>query len=347
MNKVRTCLMLLCGAYGLIFCASHARALQACDPSLGTDAQRKMFRKALRRHVPLLKFNQDENYFPLSVRAITNNSGNQLIRVVEGENNDRLLAKRPTNGNVPTLRITFLRNIYPQLREPSLERDYVVEQHGENEQEDYQEDAKRLQADKDYRDRVYGRICYMSQDGKTIAWLQYWFFYYYNDFRYSDDRYGLHEGDWEMVQIRLNPDAKPTHAVYAQHDEGSWCSWLEMNPAGDHPVVYVARGSHASYFQLGSHTLDLDFPFIGQIVRDQANGDGKIIGGPGRRFRLRTIGVNSPPWLNWEGHWGGTREREGSHPADADSPRGPKFQGHGKWFDPEAFYRSVQGKQCR
>jgi hypothetical protein len=49
----------------------------------------------------------------------------------------------------------------------------------------------------------------MSDGGETIAWLQYWFSYYYNDFRYNDDAYGLHEGDWEMVQISLNSDANP------------------------------------------------------------------------------------------------------------------------------------------
>jgi hypothetical protein len=353
MNKARTLLMLLCGACGLFFCAPRAMSRQVgiagSVPSAGvevTKEERKLFNKALRRHVPILKFHREEKFFPLSVRAITNNPGNRLIRVVEGENNDRLLARFPASGDVPKLRITFLRDIYPVLGEPSLERDRVVEQHGEDAQKDYEADADRFQQNSNYSDRVYGRVYYMSEGGKTTAWLQYWLFYYYNDFRFGGEAFGLHEGDWEMVQIKLNSEAEPIRAVYAQHRGGSACSWREMNPAGNHPVVYVARGSHASYFRAGAHALDLPFPNPGEVVRDHADGNGDTIGVSGRRLRLVTLGVNAPPWLNWEGHWGGTREREGFHPSDEPSPRGPKFQGGGKWSNPEAFSQSVNQRQC-
>lgn len=352
MNNVKTFLMLFCGVCGLVFCAPGAVAAQevrgaalAQQIATVTATERKLFRRALRRHVPLLKFARGENYFPLSVSGITNNPGNKLLRFVEGDRNDRLLAKYPGGDGVPKLRSTFLRDIYPVLREPSLDIDYVLEQHGEDEQADYQADARRLQANSNYRDRVYGRIFFMTEGGKRVAWLQYWFFYYYNDFKYNDDPYGLHEGDWEMVQIKVDSDAKPTVAAYAQHESGSGCSWREMDTAGNHPVVYVGRGSHASYFHHGLHDLELPAE-IGRLVRDHAEGTGASIGGSGRRFKFVTLGVNSPPWLNWQGHWGGTKKREGVHLADAESPRGPKFQGHGKWSDPEAFYQSVKGKRC-
>ncbi len=352
MNKARTLLLLLCGACGLFLCAPRAMprqvAVAGSVPSAGvevTKEQKKLFHTALHKHVPILKFHREEKFLPLGVRAITNNRGNRLIRVVEGENNDRLLAQFPASGDVPKLRITFLRDVYPGLREKSEERDRVFEQHGENAQEDYEEDARRLQGDSDYRDRVYGHVHYMSEDGKTTAWLQYWIFYYYNDFRFGDDPFGLHEGDWEMVQIKLDSEAKPLLAVYAQHKGGSWCTWQRMDTVGNHPVVYGARGSHASYFRPGAHTLDLPVPNPG-VVRDHADGDGLTIGVPSRRLRLVTLWENTPTWLNWEGHWGGTQERGGTHPYDEPSPRGPKFQGGGKWSDPEAFFKSVSMKPC-
>ena len=58
----------------------------------------------------------------------------------------------------------------------------------------YQQDAQRLRA-AGYGDRVYGRA--VTTGGKT--WLQYWLFSYYNPQNVLG--FGVHEGDWEFVQI--------------------------------------------------------------------------------------------------------------------------------------------------
>ena len=49
-------------------------------------------------------------------------------------------------------------------------------------------------------------------DGDDDLWLQYWFFYFYNDYNLIGKflQAGLHEGDWEMIQIRLDGRARPT-----------------------------------------------------------------------------------------------------------------------------------------
>jgi hypothetical protein len=55
-----------------------------------------------------------------------------------------------------------------------------------------------------------------------------------------------------MIMILL-ADEHPTAAVYAQH---RWCrarSWQRVQHASGHPVVYVGRGKHASYFREGYH----------------------------------------------------------------------------------------------
>ena len=110
----------------------------------------------------------------------------------------------------------------------------------------YVEDARRLHGDPRYADRTYGHVV---RESSGATWLQYWFFYYYNDKNFFG--IGLHEGDWEMIQLRLGRDGEPNAATFAQHRDGEALNWsdleLEPSPDGDVPVVYVGRGSHASF----------------------------------------------------------------------------------------------------
>lgn len=106
---------------------------------------------------------------------------------------------------------------------------------------------------------THGRVVHDS-DGRL--WLQYWFFYYYND----QDILGIgdHEGNWEGVQYRLKPDLTgPDEATYSQHTdaEAERCPWslvrkesvVEGGVTREAPLVYVAALSQASYFVPGSH----------------------------------------------------------------------------------------------
>src|SRR3954466_13287708 len=71
----------------------------------------------------------------------------------------------------------------------------------------------------------------------------------------------LHESDWEMIQLTFQgptvADAlnqQPLEAGFAQHTGGEFAKWNDrkLRKEGDHPIVFVAAGSHAAYF--GSHT---------------------------------------------------------------------------------------------
>jgi hypothetical protein len=73
--------------------------------------------------------------------------------------------------------------------------------------------------------------------------LTYWYLYVYND---APNR---HEGDWESVAIELNAAGEPLRAGYAGHASGFRRPWARVEKLGDRPVVYVARGSHAAYFE--------------------------------------------------------------------------------------------------
>ena len=57
----------------------------------------------------------------------------------------------------------------------------------------------------------------------------------------------LHFSGQSIDDILNSSSVTPTLA-YAQHNSGTRESWDEAEHIGDHPVVYVAKGSHASYF---------------------------------------------------------------------------------------------------
>ena len=71
----------------------------------------------------------------------------------------------------------------------------------------------------DLKNRTYGHA--VEQNGRL--WLQYWLWYFYNDYSLALNA-GLHEGDWEMVQLRMHGD-EPDVAVYAQHVNAEKRAW--------------------------------------------------------------------------------------------------------------------------
>jgi hypothetical protein len=302
--------------------ASH---LTAQADLVASASATDIFRQALLRHRPVYKFDSAEDYFPLRVNAITNNTDNRLENVF-GET----IAERHADGS--GLNIRYLRGgQYPNGDQVSGD-DKLIERHGFFDPDgDYRDDARRLQANTTLFNRTYGRVIPVKADGEVVgAWLQYWVFYYYNSFH----KFGIgkHEGDWEMIQLRLDYLARPLFAAYAQHTAGSVCSWDAMERAGvnrQRPVVYVGGGSHASYFTAGSHNIK------GVPGGDSADGNGWL----DTTTKLRIVGNNSPRWVNWPGSWGAT-------PGVTSSPHGPKFQG--KWSDPQGFVNDVgDDKPCK
>jgi hypothetical protein len=76
--------------------------------------------------------------------------------------------------------------------------------------------------------------------------VQYWFFYPYNDGPLFFD----HEHDWEHVTVRLTDDREPVSADFAQHANdrpGVSYPWSALTREGEHPLVFSALGTHASY----------------------------------------------------------------------------------------------------
>ncbi len=157
----------------------------------------------------------------------------------------------------------------------------------------------------------HGRV---FNSGKYTV-LQYWFFYPLNDFKTSHGGINDHEGDWEGISLFLprvdQPPGEPPVAVAAHEAEDRWWqplallaaahegaaaqAWPEVEKAGAHPRCYVARGSHATYYRPGRHTVD------------RADGEGVCVG-PGTDTPWRRVILpvaNLPGWVTrYPGAWG-------------------------------------------
>lgn len=222
--------------------------------------------------------------------------------------------------------------------------------------------------------RYHGRV--VRQECWTV--LQYWLFYPFNDWRSGFFGANDHEADWEKVHVYLAEDEagelSPEWVAYASHNytgDNLRRRWddPEVGKVGEHPVVYVAAGSHASYYAPGEYLTELDLPLprpLARVVRgargfwrerlgqyagegrgggyfnvpfvDYARGDGLTIGEGGYRAwdPPRIISEPIPGWVSgYRGLWGlyARDPFEGE-----DAPAGPMYNRDKTvaraWYDP-------------
>jgi hypothetical protein len=169
--------------------------------------------------------------------------------------------------------------------------------------------------------RVYVHVKRAKSGG---FFIQYWFFYPYNN--YYDII--IHEGDWEHITVRLDANGNPVKAYYAAHSEGTTHNWGNLQKVnGTHPVVYSARGSHASYPTAGDHTIK-GLP-LGIPAKDDTYNSGPVwqtwnnlvnIGEKGRP-------LNGQEFILYSGRWG-----KFGKTSDLTGPVGPTFHSE---FDDE------------
>jgi hypothetical protein len=178
----------------------------------------------------------------------------------------------------------------------------------------------------DARPAIYGRVAH--EGDVTVA--QYWLFWVFN--QWND----VHEGDWEMVQVMFPAataaealDTAPTTYAYAQHEGSQYAIPADGGDVtlveGQHPLVFAAMGSHASYFDSSVW-----------FGKSAATGFGcDDTSGPLDLIQPSLIVLpsgNDPPttgpfaWLSFRGHWG---EQQ---PAFANGPTGPLMKE--QWSEP-------------
>ncbi len=257
-------------------------------------------RTLLERHAPRLVYDSQEAYFADSAGVWTDSPTNVLKR-----------ADSTTLAKPPVLSLSFLAAHTYANGKAVLAGDTIGES-----TRNYAADARAMHAKPGYGNVIHGRL---AKDKGGHTWLQYWFFYYYNDFQLLGPLLsgGDHEGDWEMIQLRLNAAEQPELAVYAQHSHAESKAWKDVKKSGNVPYVYVARGSHASYFSSGSHWTGSWW--------DQADGKGPTV-----TATIQVLQDAQPAWVTWPGYWGDTKAT--GSPIDATSPQGPVK--HAQWSDP-------------
>ena len=176
----------------------------------------------------------------------------------------------------------------------------------------------------------------MAREGAD-TWLQYWLFYAYNPQDRDPLHTGRHEGDWELIQLRLGADARPDRATLSEHSWAEGCAWAELEHAPvagvEVPRVYVANGSHANFSRPGSYGRPFPDP------TDEADGRGEEL-----RPDLTEIADAHPGWVAYPGSWGATEA--GIVPGEMSSPRGPRFQEGGAWSAPTSF-DDERARDCR
>jgi hypothetical protein len=226
--------------------------------------------------------------------------------------------------------------------------------------------------------RYHGRV--VRQDGWVI--LQYWLFYPFNDWRSGFFGANDHEADWEKIFVYLSEsgegEVNPEWVAYAAHNytgDNLRRRWddPEVEKVGEHPVIYVGAGSHASYYAPGEYLTELNLPLprplarVGDAVRsfwrtrlgqyvgdgeeddsssgyfhipfvDYARGDGLTVGSGGEKEwdPPRLMLEPYPDWVTgYRGLWGlyARDPFEGE-----DAPAGPMYNRDKSvsraWYDP-------------
>ncbi len=273
----------------------------------------------LHRYAPVLQYDSHELYYADSASTFTDNvfDGGPMAGYAN--------ALRRTDGTVVAraghgLTLDFLRPDRYADGQEVRDGDFLD---GAGSQ--YVADARRLHADAGLANRIYGVV---RPGAAGHRWLQYWFFYYYND--KSLVGFGVHEGDWEGVQIRVDGRGHPDEVTFAQHDGGERATWseVEIDEATNAPIVYVALGSHASYLRRGAHEAP--------IVDD-------ICDAGGRRVRpdLEVVTDDMPSWVRWPGRWGASPPKG---LISFPSPPAPRTQG--RWGNPDHFHAAARRYQA-
>lgn len=137
-------------------------------------------------------------------------------------------------------------------------------------------EAKALPAGS--RPSVYYHVTRYTPSGDYT--VQYWFLYLFNHFSFDD-----HESDWEESIVRIDEDRHPQEVFFSTHSRGVTRAWDDVMHFGDHPVLYVALGSHANYPRPGRHGTQrvllackavlrkvACFHTSGVLVKDRTNG---------------------------------------------------------------------------
>jgi hypothetical protein len=152
-------------------------------------------------------------------------------------------------------------------------------------------------------------------EAKNHHYITYWFFYAFNDGPTQGKADGVddHEGDWERICVRLDGNNRATEVAYFQHEGHKTMPWSAVPKSGSHPIVYSAKGSHASYTTPGPKPI-YKHTFAGnvKIATDQPSA------GKQWHTQQHLLDAHKQAWYGYGGAWGEVGDTEIS-----TGPQGP------------------------
>ena len=183
---------------------------------------------------------------------------------------------------------------------------------------------------------VYAHLARQEDKPDQLA-LQYWFFWYYNDWN------NKHEGDWEGIQLLFDVgsveealQSEPVSVGYAQHEGGERANWDDdkLERQGTRPVVYSSAGSHASYF---GEALYLGRSGSEGFGCDNTDGPSDSLDPEVVLLPDAVDDPNDPlAWLAFEGRWG---ERQSG---PFNGPTGPALKS--RWTAPVDWHDDLRSR---
>ena len=283
-GRLATCLVIAASASA--FVAASAEAASSTEQQQLVSAYAPIL--MLREQTDSKNCNIREEQFnpPTTVDTVLGNPGVRLLHYVNGK--DVLVKRAPTAADVAGLGDDY----YLDLPGDPLDAGC-----------DYGTDYKKLRDEGKAPAITYAHIA--REPGYTGIVVQYFFFYYFNQFN------DLHEGDWEGMQIAFDADTAagalakgPSKVALFQHAGGERADWSDkkVQKDGNHPIVYSAAGSHATfydnaiYIENGSHGSGVGCDNTSEplIRSDPAPVIVPTAAAPGSDFQ----------WLSYLGHWG-------------------------------------------
>jgi len=303
----------------LLFAALLPALASAAGPAPEPEAQSRAAAEALaKRYAPITMLREEEDppcetsaeqYEPTTVETMLGNPTVTLNAWIPGKG---LIAvkKAPTAADIAGLTGDYYLNLEGEVLE-----DTCV----------YARAFRKLVAEGKAPPVTYAHIA--REQGHSGFALQYWFFWYFNQFN------DLHEGDWEGMQLTFAADSpkqalaeEPGEIIVFQHAGGERADWDDekVQKEGDHPIVYPAAGSHATFYDSAVY------------VQNGQNGSGlgcDVTTEPLREVRPRPVLLPERvpregkfEWLSYYGRWG---EREAGY---NNGPQGPQTKG--SWREP-------------
>jgi hypothetical protein len=143
------------------------------------------------------------------------------------------------------------------------------------------------------RPTLYWHLVRQPSSGRVA--IEYWLLYLYNAF------FDRHEADWEGISVFLEAGA-PEGVSYSEHQGRRWVGWAAQSKLATHPLVYVARGSHANYDRPGRYGVRVCWKLRVRTCAPTTKHD--VADGKGRALDPQLYDLHELGGTAYTGGWG-------------------------------------------